>query len=105
MAAKHETTSDKRGDVQSPIRVGQKVLIRAVTMYYTGEIVGVTDQEILIAKAAWIADTGRFSQALAKGASALNEIEPYPDDAVVSVGRGAVIDVVTWTHELPTEVK
>lgn len=88
--------------VQSPLRVGNAVLIRTVTLYYTGRIVSVTADEILIEDAAWIADTGRYSTALREGA--LGEIESYPD-GVVSIGRGAVIDVADWSHPLPRTVK
>lgn len=95
--------NDITNEIQSPIRIGNSVFIRTVTMYYTGEIVGVTDGEVLIQNAAWIADTGRFSKALATGE--LNEIEPYPDGAVVSVSRGAIIDVCNWKHALPRTVK
>ena len=47
--------------------------------------------------AAWIADTGRFSDALKNGN--LNEVEPYPGSCFVSAG--AVVDVSEWAHELP----
>ena len=87
----------------SPIRVNNKVFIRTVTMYFTGKIVGVSKEEILLADAAWVADSGRFAQALATGT--LNEVEPYPAKATVSVARGGVIDVSDWLHDLPREVR
>mgnify|MGYP001606216173 CR=1 FL=1 len=87
----------KTKKIQSPLRVGNKVLIRTVTMMHTGLIVALTKEEILLDRAAWIADSGRFFDALSKGA--LNEVEPFV--GVVSVARGGVIDVCTWGHELP----
>lgn len=93
----------KKVPVRSPIRVGNSVFIRTVTMHYTGKIVGLSKEEILLADAAWIADSGRFAQALVSGS--LNEVEPYPDKATVSVSRGGVIDVSDWLHELPRAVK
>lgn len=81
----------------SPIRVGNPVLIITVTRYYTGRIVGVTDSEILIEDAAWIADTGRFFDAFRDGE--LSEFEAYPD-GVVSVARGCIVDVSTWPKAL-----
>ena len=71
--------------------LGKIVLIRTVTLYYTGRVVAVTPVEIAITDAAWIADTGRFSDALAVGGQ-FSEVEPYPDGRVVYVSRGAVID-------------
>ena len=89
--------------VQSPIRVGNNVLIRGVTLYYTGKIVGFSKEEILLIDAAWIADTSRFSSALLTGE--LSEVEPYPDGDVVAINRGAVSDTSDWKHPLPRSVK
>jgi hypothetical protein len=83
------------------LEVGTRVLIRTVTLYYTGRIVAVTDSDIKLEDAAWIADCGRFTDALISGE--LSEVEPYPDGCVVS--RGAVIDVSPWSHELPRSQK
>lgn len=74
-----------------PYKIGAIYLIRTVTMIDTGRLVEVTDQELVLEDAAWIADTGRFSDALAK--SKFNEVEPFPDGRVI-VGRNAVIDAV-----------
>jgi len=83
------------------VAVGSKVLIRTVTHYYTGRIVEMTPTEIVLADAAWIADTGRFATALEKGT--LSEVETFP--AGVSVARGAVVDVSPWPHDLPRAQK
>ena len=81
----------------SPLTVGTAVMIRCVTMYYTGRIVALDDREVLLTDAAWIADTGRFGEALATGK--LNEVEVYP--GTVSVARGSILDVTEWRHDLP----
>ena len=75
----------------SPWEIGNIYLIRTVTMIDTGRLVAVTDQELVLEDAAWIADTGRFSDALKK--AEFSEVEPFPDGKVI-VGRGAVIDAV-----------
>jgi hypothetical protein len=80
-----------------PYMVGDAVFIRTVTYHYTGRIVAITPGEIVLAEAAWIADSGRFSVALATGT--LSEIEPYPAGVVIS--RGAIVDVSPWAHPLP----
>lgn len=79
------------------------VIIRTVTHYFTGHVVGETSQWLLIDQAAWIADTGRWANALKSGK--LNEVEPYPEEAVIRVGIGAIIDIAPWGHALPTEQK
>ena len=76
---------------ESPWEVGKNYLIRTVTMIQTGRLVAVMPQELVLEDAAWIADTGRFADALRTGKFC--EVEPFPDGRVI-VGRGAVIDAV-----------
>lgn len=74
-----------------PWEVGKIYLIRTVTMIDTGRLVAVGPQELVLEYAAWIADTGRFADALKK--AEFGEVEPFPDGRVI-VGRGSVIDAV-----------
>jgi hypothetical protein len=80
-----------QGQDDHPFKIGACYLIRTVTMIQTGRLVQVTRQELVLEEAAWIADTGRFSDSL----RTLNfaEVEPFPDGRVI-VGRGALIDAV-----------
>jgi len=71
--------------------VGKIYLIRTVTMIDTGRLVAVTDHELVIEDAAWIADTGRFSDAVAS--ATFGEVEPFPAGRVI-IGRGSIIDAV-----------
>jgi len=89
-------------DDSHPYRIGEKYLIRTVTMIYTGKLKSVYKNELVITGAAWVADTGRFAEALEKGK--LNEVEVYPEGDVI-VGRGAIVDVAVWCHPLPRETK
>lgn len=77
--------------VSHPYEIGQPYLIRTVSMIDTGRLVAVTDQELVLEDAAWIADTGRFSDAL-KSCS-FSEVEPFPDGRVI-INRSAIIDAV-----------
>ena len=77
--------------------VGKNVLIRTVTNYYTGYVNAVDKRFIHLIDAAWIADTGRFSDALANGT--LSEVEPYPGSVLVAIG--AIVDITEWAHSLP----
>ena len=88
--------------VEHPYQVGKAYFIRTVTFYYTGRLVRVTAQELVLEDAAWIADTGRFADALEKGD--FSEVEPYPAQEVI-IGRGAVIDAVLWEKALPKKQK
>ena len=91
----------KKAKVRSPLVLGAAVIVRTVTHYYTGRIVLLTEHEIVLDEAAWVADTGRWANALSTGS--LVEVEPFP--GIVLVMRGAVIDVSPWAHPLPREVK
>ena len=82
-------------------KIGANYLIRTVTMIDTGRLVAVTEHELVLEDAAWIADTGRFSDALLS--CDFNEVEPFPAGRVI-VGRGSVIDAVE-INKLPRAKK
>jgi len=84
-------------------QVGKNYFIRLVTHHYTGTLIAVTAKELWLKDAAWIADDGRFMNAIRDGK--LNEVEPFPDGAEVPIGRGALLDAVEWKHPLPREQK
>jgi hypothetical protein len=75
---------------QSVWELGAAYLIRTVTMFDTGRVVAVTEHEIVLEDAAWIADTGRFADALQK--CEFSEVEPFPD------GREAQHRMETLNH-------
>jgi hypothetical protein len=77
--------------------IGKNYLIRTVTMIQIGKLIKVTEKELLLENACWVADTGRFNEALSKGS--LNEVELF--NMPVMVGRGTVIDATEWIHDLP----
>lgn len=83
-------------DVRHPFVPGNRVFIRTVTYHSTGEVVGVVDGFVLLKDAAWVADSGRFSETIKTGA--LNEVEPVEE---MYVALGSVVDVFPWEHELP----
>ena len=86
---------------ECPYRIGGKYFIRTVTHHHTGRLVQVTQQEIVLEDAAWIADDGRLSESLKKGE--FNEVEMFPSGRVI-VGRAAVIDAQEISS-LPTSTK
>ena len=86
-----------------PIEIGTKLFIRTVTSHFTGRVTQVTEEEVELEDAAWIADDGRFADALAKGE--FNEVEPYPDGMLVRLFRSTFLDMVTWPFPLPRDQK
>jgi hypothetical protein len=89
------------GGKSHSFEIGKAYLIRTVTTYFTGRVVDVTDSDVLLEDAAWIADTGRFANSLADGT--LSEVEPYPGR--VAVCRGAMVDFSEWKFQLPRAQK
>ena len=82
-------------------QIGKLYLIRTVTFFYVGRLVALDEHELVLEDAAWVADTGRFAEALATGK--LTEVEPYPDGPVL-IGRGALVDAAEWHGEAQRRV-
>lgn len=85
-----------------PYNIGKNYFIRTVTFHYTGKLKGVTDKELILEDVAWIADDGRFKEAVENGTFA--EVEPYPKGEVI-IGRGAILDATQIKFELPRKQK
>lgn len=81
--------------------VGKNIIVRTVTYHYTGKLVALTPDALVLDDAAWIADSGRWAQALTQGT--LSEVEPYPDRCYLA--RAAVVDVAEWRLPLPRDTK
>jgi hypothetical protein len=84
-----------------PFTIGDAYLIRTVTMTISGRLIEVYPTELVFEDAAWIADTGRFSESFTSG---FDEVEPFPSGRVI-VGRGALIDMTAMSMSLPRSVK
>ncbi len=84
-----------------PYDIGKLYFIRTVTMHLIGKLEWVGDKELKLSQASWIADSGRFHDAIKTGK--LNEVEPFINPVIV--GRGAIVDITEWTHNIPMEQK
>lgn len=85
----------------SPWEIGKKYFIRTVTMYLTGELISVSEKELVLKDGAWIADSGRFNEALID-INNCKEVEPFQNPVIV--GRGSIIDA-TAISNIITKVK
>jgi len=85
-----------------PYKIGENYLIRTVTMIYTGKLTKVFKDELVLENAAWIAETKRWNESVRD--CVFEEVEMYPADREVIVGRGAISDAVI-IDKLPTETK
>lgn len=82
--------------------IGKNLLIRTVTMTYTGNLVEKDGEWLVLKQAAWIPDSGRWHVAVRD--AEFSEVEMYPADKEVYVNAGAVTDF-TEIPKLPTETK
>ena len=97
------STNMDRDGIAYPYELGKAYFIRTVTHHHTGRLVAATEKELVLEEAAWIANDGRFADALETGE--FNEVEPFPEASRVIVGRGSIIDAVAITTDLPREQK
>ena len=80
--------------------IGKAFFFRTVTYHLTGKVTGIIGSTLKLKDAAWIADSGRFMQAIKDGK--LNEVEPVGE---AYVNLNTVVDFFPWKHKLPMEQK
>lgn len=81
-------------------KVGDKLFLRTVTYHLVGEVIAIDGDWLELSGASWVADSGRFTQAIRDGK--LNEVEPV---GTAWVNLATVTDAFPWKHELPSEQK
>jgi hypothetical protein len=86
-----------------PWEIGEKYLIRTVTMINHGTLVDITENEIVLQNVSWIPDTGRFSDFVNKKISP-NEVEPFPKNEIVIIGRSSLIDAVKLNSSFENQI-
>lgn len=80
--------------------VGKKLFIRTVTYHSVGKVEKIVGQFMHLSNASWVADSGRFMNAIKDGT--LDEVEPVGE---MLVNVQSIIDIFMWSHSLPTEQK
>ena len=92
--------SDNESSSDLPFEIGEAYLIRTVTYHVLGRVKSIKGNFLCLEEASWVADSGRFNEAIGKGT--LNEVE-YVDKAIVSIN--AISDAYPWNHKMPKESK
>jgi hypothetical protein len=94
--ATRKTSSKKAEPV---LALGKNVFIRTVTHYYTGRVAFIDRAKnlLVLEDAAWIADTGRFADAMRDGTA--SEIEPFTNP--VEINLASMVDATLWVSPLP----
>ena len=88
-------------DLDVPFQVGKAYFIRTVTYFATGRVKAIVGQFLVLEEAAWIADTGRFSDAMAKGV--MSEVEPV--EVTMYLNMNSITDAFDWNKPLPDKQK
>ena len=88
-----------------PYKIGQNYFIRTITFFYVGKLKAVYDDVLVLSEASWVADTGRFNNALKSGLTneSNSEIEPFVNDVLIF--RGALVDATVYDFDLPKTQK
>lgn len=87
--------------MEVPFKVGSAYFIRTVTYFATGRVKSIVGNFLVLEDAAWIADSGRFREAIMKGT--LSEVEPVEVDMFLNVN--SITDAFVWSHKLPRDQK
>ena len=82
--------------------IGKKVFIRTVTYHLIGKVEKFVGDLMILSKASWVADSGRFNEAIRNGFGSNAEIE-YVGDWFVNLK--AITDGGFWKHDLPTKTQ
>lgn len=85
-----------------PFKIGDKVFIRTVTLYFLGKIKDIKAGFVVLEDASWVQDTGtRLYNFIKDGIDKdIAEIEPV---GTTHVNLSNVIDSIEWKHDLPKE--
>jgi hypothetical protein len=80
--------------------VGKSFFFRTVTYHIVGKVEKIIGQTLQLSTASWVADSGRFMNAIKNGE--LSEVEPLGE---WFVNFSTVTDFGRWVHQLPEEQK
>lgn len=90
-------------NIQEHPLVGKNVIVRTVTMIYTGRLTHTTTTDLVLVDCSWIPETDRWMSFVAEGK--VRECEPYSDGLSVYINKGALLDVCELKKDLPRSQK
>jgi len=97
MAQVKEIANMVAGTSPHPFKIGGKYFFRTVTHAHTGQVKAVKGNFLVLENATWIADTGRFANALKD--EVFDEVEPFTSDCILNMET--IIDATELHGELP----
>lgn len=89
--------------IPTPIRIGQAYFIRTGTFHDIGVVEAIIGDMLVLKEGtvSWVADSGRFTQAINDGV--LEDVEPV--NVRVFVALNSIVDMFEWKHALPRDQK
>ena len=78
--------------------IGKKFFFRTVTYHLVGRVAKRIGNVFELSDASWVADSGRFMQAIKEGK--LSEVEPVGQ---AFLNMQSVTDFFPWHHDLPNQ--
>ena|SRR3990167_1751783 len=93
--------TEGKTNTELPFEVGKNYFIRTVTFHLTGKVEAIKGNFLVLNDATWIADSGRFTNAINEGK--LAEVEPVDVETYVNIN--SITDAFEWKHKLPREQK
>ena len=90
---------------ECPFEVGKQYLFRTIGYHWLGRVQSVRGRFLILEDASWVADTGRYSEALAGkiGELSSSELEPSPRPVILNMDH--VTDSVEYPFQIPRGVK
>ena len=87
---------------ESGIEVGGGVHVRTVTDYYTGRLMLLTEEWIVLDDAGWTAQTGLLGDFIADGWQTGQRPTEHEYVGRVTIPRAVVTALLPWRHDLPS---
>ena len=98
---KDQLNSEEKVDLSAvKDMIGKSFFFRTVTYHLVGKVVSTFGKFLQLESASWVADSGRFMDAIKSGK--LDEVEPT---GIAFLNLDTVIDFYPWKHDLPKEQK
>jgi hypothetical protein len=88
---------------ETPFEIGKAYFIRTVTYHLVGKVKRIVGNFVEFEEdtTSWIADSGRFNEAINEGK--LNEVEPVK--VIGGINLSSIVDYFEWVHKLPRDIK
>ena len=98
---KDQLLSEEKTDLNSyEDMIGKSFFVRTVTYHLVGKVKKIVGSFLVLENASWVADSGRFMNAIKSGT--LNEVEPV---GIAFLNLSSCVDFFPWKHDLPKEQK